>query len=51
MEKDWGKHFKQKERKRERQIGNLGLIMGQQQAWCNWNVLGAAKRETSVGIA
>lgn len=51
MEKDWGKHAKQKKHKRERCMETLAWIMGQQQGWCDWNVLSADGRGTSVGRA
>lgn len=46
-----GKQKQNSANKRERCMGNPGSIMGQQQEWCDFNVLSAARRGTSMGRA
>lgn len=47
MEKS-GKGIPGRRNKRERCMGNLGLIMGRQRDWCDWNVLDAAGKRADV---
>ena len=46
-----GKQKQSSANKRERCMGNPGSIMGQQQEWCDFNVLSAAGRGTNMGRA